>query len=543
MKKIILILMLSVLAVGFPLSILGCSGGHGGGYSSSPGLFLRAALSATSPVSPASAASAVLPVSAASPVSPVVPADTAVDLNDGVLHANAVVYCNNNLLAIADDQAVKIKNTQTGVTEVIVSYGINANQIGLCEDIAFDINTVDFEVLYIKERATGNIYKYVLAAKSFSFYGTALPAGVSFSAETTDKYNGVKYSVTDSQIQSAADASVWTPKGKTNNEEDYLGTTPLSSSTNLYYKTKTDMIFYQYPDEINPLQIIKADTNVILLNSTPHFYTDPGKTSAADPDNIGDWYFVLFEQGTRQSTGYIKKAGLEQSTAYRETNLSALDKRIIDFAPQTGNYVGRVIRNNVNVYKYPTGIYPLYVGSVPKTKQTGDTATNSLPIKAIITIHDYVNAWYFFEVDIAGGVGFVPTNYVIDINKESEKERIVDNASITAETDKTVPVFYKDAYGRMAPADVDGLKDGMRIRTIDFDRNSQWTRIRYFDPDIGEWYQLDGYIETKYIAPDSWTASQWTGFFLISAVTVGLVILVIAGAVKKKKKPLPAAGG
>lgn len=334
----------------------------------------------------------------------------------------------------------------------------------------------------------------------------------------------------------------------------------------LFYTANSNAVLYKYPSVETPRIIpISAGCNLILLNKNPEFCKSP---TAAEPNPIprsfGDtadgaldgWRLVLYEIGnTKYEVGYIQAGKLRPVTNYQISDLSndSRAKSIVKFKAKSAllpNYYGRVIRYEVPIYKYPTCIInTLTVGSAKKTEQD---STNKLPLDYLIEITDTLN-WHYFQIkvyDDSGtekGIGFVSTNGIIDIAAEPEYPRVVPNAEIVAEDGEIIKI-YKDADGTEELTEIT-LKKGAQIR-IDLNKKSEdryrrtaaYNKIYYNDPEIGEWWLIEGYVETKYIKPKetSLSPAQWIGLAMLGAVLIGVlaafIIITVSNAKYEKNK-------
>jgi hypothetical protein len=169
--------------------------------------------------------------------------------------------------------------------------------------------------------------------------------------------------------------------------------------------------------------------------------------------------------------------------------------------------------------------------------------------------------WHYFQVKVLDkdgrekGIGFVATNGIIDIDAKSEYPRVVPNAEIVAGGDEVIKI-YKDAAGQEELTEIT-LKNGAQIR-IDLNKNSEdrykrtaeYNKIYYNDPEIGEWWLIEGYVKTQYIKPkaSSLSPAQWIGLAMLGAVLIGVLAAFIIVAVtnanyEKKKRALTAPNG
>lgn len=398
----------------------------------------------------------------------------------------------------------------------------------------------------------------------FVFDGTQHPLDI-----TVDKYNRTVYYINDT--------IAWNPKlmkktvpgwwsfeenpAVNNNWSD--GSKPLQAQDggDLFYTANSSTVLYQYPSAETPrITLIPAGRNLILLNKDPKF----GKAPTADapnpaPRSFGDtadgaldgWRLVLYEIGnTKYEVGYVQANKLTPVTNYQIDDLAndPRAKSVVKFKlkpEKQKDYYGRVIRYEVPIYKYPTCIInTLTVGSAKKTEQ--DTTTE-LPLYYLIEITDTLN-WHYFQVKVYDdngsekGIGFVATNGIIDIAAEPEYPRVVPNAEIVAEDGEVVKI-YKDADGTEEMTEIT-LKKGAQIR-IDLNKKSEdryqrtaaYNKIYYNDPEIGEWWLIEGYVATKYIKPkeSSLSPAQWIGLAMLGAVLIGVLAAFIIVAVSNAK--------
>jgi hypothetical protein len=391
--------------------------------------------------------------------------------------------------------------------------------------------------------------------------GAVLPS-VTMIDMTVDKYNRTVYYI-DATIGFSrfVDRYVvtrwWAFQDHANDHYNWNNKTPLQpeDADDLFYRTKASTIIYQYPShEAKKAYTVPTGHTVILLNDSPEFdgKTDPWFT---------DWRYILYEHDYTYTVGYINIANLDDvgKANYQITELSSSQAKAesVNFAPlkeTITRYYGRVIRYEIPIYKYPTCFTPitgtpLIVGKALKTKENGD---NALPLYYLVKITDALY-WHYFAVDVYDplqpdangnptkiGIGFVPTNGIIDIEAESEYPRVVPNAEIVAD-DEEVVIIYRNADGTNPIGEIT-LKNGSAIR-IDQGSNSdykykktaKYNHIYYNDPEIGQWWLIEGYVETKYIKPKelNLTLAQWIGLSMLASLVVGVLVAFIVIAIQR----------
>lgn len=481
-------------------------------------------------------------------------------LNFNINSPQSIIYVGNDTLVIADTEAIKKKNITTGAVEILIEIGSDAGKIPFSDELSFDADTDD---IYIKEYDKNIVRKYNLgnaAAPAVVPDGTVIPAFNSALEDyfgntinrpesnaqypvTCDRYNGMLYYIkndgTEKIIRHEAAtvgnpaAAMWTFAGRENEHFDWKNKNPVVGEDELYIKTDKEVTLYEFPFGINAAAKIKADTNLISLNNKVTF---DGMT-----DEFDGWEYVLYSSpnGTAK-TGYVRKADAPKVAVYSVSDLT--QSAVVNFEYNAKQvFYGRVIRNNVPIYKYPTSIDLdlIYPEQLSKTEQARENET-CVKIERLITVPD-IRGWYYFEVKVIGTLtdnfkyyGYVATNYIIDMNAKSEYLRIVDNAQIIASPGERIKVYADAALTQEIEGEY--LTDGLRVRAIDYNNSAKATKIMYSDPLIGNWHHIDCYVATVYVAPDSLTSSQWVGVIIFSAMIAGGVIFLIKCLLPKKKK-------
>ncbi|MCL2569791.1 MAG: hypothetical protein FWE16_01120 [Firmicutes bacterium] len=305
----------------------------------------------------------------------------------------------------------------------------------------------------------------------------------------------------------------------------------------LFGRVAGNPFLYEFPSSVNPLMRLNNNTVVRILSHDTEY------------DSVQfDYLLVMFENlQTRVLTvGYINSRFIMFDVVYCSDDIF----RESDHENLLGN--GRVILNNVPIFKYPSSVRPVFdlrLSSISKnfnyTPVVFPGRAPGLHIERRITHRD-ANGWEFFQirVDHEGRphpdglfLGFVYVGHVININEPpSNTQNLNPNARVVLPTDynpRRIPVFT-DANGVHA---IDGeyLEHHQLVRVQGrIDRSREFTFITYLDEETGVLRRA--YVRTRYLVPDGLSTWQLLGIILVIVGSLGATLFLIKHYRNKKRQ-------
>lgn len=297
-------------------------------------------------------------------------------------------------------------------------------------------------------------------------------------------------------------------------------------------------LLFSYPNSIRPITQLSPNTRFMIMQHDATF---------------GPHVFGYSKVLVGTTVGYLNHRFMQEpAPAYSRTD-NVFDSPT---APNLTNS-GRVVVNGLVILKYPTsaniGVGNRYipastVNGAARTLNKNFNAdgrvngegTQGLHILRRITVPDS-RGWEFYEIllDAEGNPnpnpapgepvfsGFVFTGYVINWMEYPSQAAFVPNARITIPSSyspRLVPVYSRPSFDAVRPGEM--LSHDQRVRIVgNFDRSRPFTRIIYFDEELGR--TVEGYVETRYIAPDSMSPWIIVGIVIAGLGLIGVIVFTV----------------
>ncbi len=184
--------------------------------------------------------------------------------------------------------------------------------------------------------------------------------------------------------------------------------------------------------------------------------------------------------------------------------------------------------NNKNVFIYDR---PYFLNGV-------DTPVilQKLKVNNRITIYSTASINYgnieYYIIDLDDGdYGYINKNDLTYLSEVINYEIIYPNATLRTFDDTTTVKVYLEADETSLV--VSEIETGTRVLTIDYDNNSDYTFVRFYDKNQN---LIEGYVKTGLINTDNITQTQSTALILITCSIVLIISIAIVVSIIYKKR-------
>ena len=264
--------------------------------------------------------------------------------------------------------------------------------------------------------------------------------------------------------------------------------TPAEGGEGVLYRATEAIDLYEYPRDMSPQYVLQAGAYLLIV--------------APLPDSA--YSYAVAEYADKLVSGYVRKSRLQSAE-----NLPYSD-------PIRNE--AKIQNANSKIYKYPSLYAPVLTGYDNVAKDTSISL-----LRFADAYRDCRNGrWYRVAVD--GGEGYIPATGLTINHYQPIFVRPQYNATIIEANGKA----YADLFvGDGTPTLLDGetLPAGTRVEVVGaFDPSKEYTRIKYFNEDLGT---LECSVLTVHLKYKGVSALQVVAAVLIILTVIAAIILFV----------------
>jgi len=324
---------------------------------------------------------------------------------------------------------------------------------------------------------------------------------------------GERHAIEGIDLSDMADDKLWSFGHHDTPDNDWRAITPLSVTHAPLFAAITagqTPLLFRYPTSLSPItRLATAQQRTFMI--LERYATFDGEVFN---------YAHVIAGGIE---GYINHRFINWTINYYDDGPYLLgDNNIFN--------IGRVIWNNVPIFKFPISTAPnaiRFPTPLPKNFNAHGDVFPNRGLEIVRQINTGTAPFYEIRLDPSGNVnpgglyrGFVEMAQIINFFEAPSLDLFRPNARVVLPSGTPHIQVFRNSNGTDPNGDT--LRSGTQIRVLgELNRNNRFTRIEYWDEDVQRLKQ--GYIYTRHIVEDGWSIWQILG---IVAAGVGAAIAI-----------------